>query len=43
MTRIPTRRTLARRAGAALWQALEDHKWLPLAIAIVLVLIVNLN
>ena len=30
-----------RRAGASLWQALEDHALLPLAIAVVLLMIVN--
>lgn len=42
MTKIPTRRSLARRAGARIWQALEDHKWLPLAIALVAAVIVNM-
>lgn len=39
--RIPTHRSLARRAGARLWQALEDHKWIPLAIALLLAVIAN--
>lgn len=30
-----------RRAGQSFGQALEDHKWLPIAIAVVLLLIVN--
>lgn len=41
MTRIPTHRSLVRRAGARICKALEDHNWLPLAIAVVLLLIVN--
>lgn len=30
-----------RRAASALWQACEDHQWLPLAVVGVLLLIVN--
>lgn len=41
MKGIPTRRSIARRAGARIWQALEDHKWLPLAFSCVLLLITN--
>lgn len=39
--RIPTHRHIVRRLAADLWQALEDHWWLPFAIAAALVLIVN--
>lgn len=42
MNRIPTRtRNPIRRFGAALWQACEDHQWLPLLIVAVLLAIVN--
>lgn len=42
MIRIPTRsRNPIRRAGARLWQALDDHQWLPLAIVGVLLVIIN--
>lgn len=40
IARYLLRRTI-RRAGASLWQACEDHVWLPLAIAILLLMIVN--
>jgi hypothetical protein len=33
--------TRVRRALAVLWQACEDHQWLPLTIAGLLLLIVN--
>lgn len=39
--RIPTHRSRARRALSALGQACDDHKWLPLAIALLLAVIVN--
>lgn len=41
MSRIPTHRSILRRAGAALWQALEDHKWIPAAVAAVALYIIN--
>jgi hypothetical protein len=41
MNRIPTHRNIVRRAGARLWQACDDHQWLPLVIVLVLLLIVN--
>lgn len=41
MTLIRTYTSPIRRAGAALWQACEDHPTLPLAIVIVLLGIVN--
>ena len=40
IARYLIRRTV-RRAGASIWQALEDHVWLPLLIAVILLLIVN--
>lgn len=39
--RIPTRSHPIRRAAASFWQAMDDHQWLPLAIAFALLLIVN--
>lgn len=42
MKPIPTYRSILRRAGARLWKALEDHKWLPLAIALLAAVIVNM-
>lgn len=40
--RIHTRtRSPIRRAGAWLWQALEDHQWIPLAVVLVLLAIIN--
>lgn len=42
MTRIPTRtRNPISRALSALWQACEDHQWLPLAVVGVLLVIIN--
>lgn len=41
MSRIPTHRNLIRRAGARLWQACEDHQWIPLVITLVCLLVVN--
>jgi hypothetical protein len=42
VSRIRTRtRNPISRAASALWQACDDHVWLPLAIVLVLLLIVN--
>jgi hypothetical protein len=41
MKHIRTRTNPIRRFGAWLWQACDDHQWLPLAIVLVLLLIVN--
>jgi hypothetical protein len=43
MIPIPTHRSILRRIGARIWQALDDHKWLPLAIALVAAVIVNMT
>lgn len=42
MNRIPTRtRNPIRRAVSALWAACERHQWLPMAIALVLLAVIN--
>lgn len=41
MNHLRTYTSPIRRFGAWLWQACDDHAWLPLAIVLVLLLIVN--
>jgi hypothetical protein len=39
--KIRTHHNILQRVGAALWQACDDHVWLPFVIVLVLLLIVN--
>lgn len=42
MSRIPTRTSNPiSRALACLWQACEDHQWVPLAVVLALLAIIN--
>lgn len=41
MNRVPTRQPLPRRLWSAMGDAVDAHPWLPMAVALVALLIVN--